>query len=76
MPFKITGVNPANDDFIVSEAIAFAVEGMSRLPSAHRPSGKIDDLKNRLSEIPQAERRVLEADARRRIKILLRAAGA
>ncbi len=54
MTLKITGVN-ANDDLVVSEAIAFAIEGMSRLPSAHRPAGKIVDLKNILSVMPLAE---------------------
>ena len=29
MTLKITGVKTVNDDFVVSEAIAFAVEGMS-----------------------------------------------
>ena len=70
MTLKITGVN-ANDDLIVSEAIAFAIEGMSRLPSAYRPTGKIVDLKNILSAMPQAERKLLEADARSRIDALL-----
>ena len=70
MTLKITGVN-ANDDLVVSEAIAFAIEGMSRLPSAHRPAGKIVDLKNILSVMPLAECRRLEADARSRIDTLL-----
>ena len=39
MTLKITG-------FVVREAIAFAIEGMSRLPSAYRPVGKIANLKN------------------------------
>jgi hypothetical protein len=46
MTLKITGVTAVNDGFVVREAIAFAIEGMSRLPSAYRPVGKIANLKN------------------------------
>lgn len=70
MALKITGVKD-RDDFVVGEAIAFAIEGMSRLPSAHRPAGKIADLKDILSEISQAEITILQEDARRRVDILL-----
>ena len=69
MALKITGVKD-RDGFVVGEAIAFAIEGMSRLPSAYRPAGKIADLKNVLSEMPQAELRMLQEDARRRVDIL------
>jgi hypothetical protein len=48
MALKITGVKD-RDGFVVGEAIA-AIEGMSRLPSAYRPAGKIADLKNILSD--------------------------
>lgn len=68
MALKIAGVN---DGFVVEEAIAFAIEGMSRLPSPYQPTGKIDDLKNILRERPQAEVRMLQEDARRRVDILL-----
>ena len=69
MALKITGVKD-RDGFVVGEAIA-AIEGMSRLPSAYRPAGKIADLKNILSEISQAEITILQEDARRRVDILL-----
>jgi hypothetical protein len=68
MTFKITGVN---DGFVVEEAIAFAIEGMSRLPSPYRPAGKIAELNDILSEKPQAERNSLQKDARRRVDLLL-----
>ena len=70
MALKITGVKD-RDGFVVGEAIAFAIEGMSRLPSAYRPAGKIAELKNILSEISQAEITILQEDARRRVDILL-----
>ena len=70
MALKITSVKDGGD-FVVDDAIVFAIEGMSRLPSAYRPAGKIADLKNVLSEMPQAELRMLQEDARRRVDILL-----
>jgi len=69
MTLKIIGVKEGC--FVVDEAIAFAIEGMSRLPSAHRPVGKIAELKDILSEMPQAELRILQDGARRRVDILL-----
>lgn len=70
MPLKMAGVN---DSFVVDEAIAFAVEGMSRLPSPYRPERKIAELKAILRENSQAEFANLEEDARRSIDILLSA---
>ena len=70
MPLKIAGVN---DAFVVDEAIAFAVEGMSRLPSPYRPERKIAELKAILRENSQAELTNLEEDARRSVDILLSA---
>jgi len=69
MPLRNSGVN---DSCVVGEAIAFAIEGMSRLPKPYRPQRKIDDLKGILDEKPMAERRILQEDARRRIDELLR----
>ena len=68
MALKITGVR---DEFVIDEANAFAIEGMSRLPSAYRPAGKISDLKDILSEMPHAELALLLEEARRRVDILL-----
>jgi len=65
---QITGVRA---EFVIDEAIAFAIEGMSRLPSAYRPAGKISDLKDILSKIPHAELALLQEEARRRVDILL-----
>ena len=70
MPLKIAGVN---DAFVVDEAIAFAVEGMGRLPSPYRPERKIAELKAILRENSQAELTNLEEDARRSVDILLSA---
>jgi hypothetical protein len=70
MPLKMDGVN---DAFVVDEAIAFAVEGMSRLPSPYRPERKIAELKSILHENSQAEFTNLEKDARRSVNILLSA---
>jgi hypothetical protein len=68
MPVRASAVN---DCFVVDEAIAFAIEGMSRLPNPFRPEGKIADLKMILNERPQAERRMLLEVVRRRIDELL-----
>jgi hypothetical protein len=68
MTLKTAGVN---DGFVVAEAIAFAIEGMCRLPSPYRLEGKIAELKDILNEKPQSERTFLQEDARRRVDILL-----
>ena len=68
MVLTIAGVN---DGFVVEEAIAFAIEGMSRLPRPYRSEEKIAELKDILSEKPQAERMILQEVARRRVDILL-----
>jgi len=60
-----------NECFVADEAIAFAIEGMSRLPNPFRPEGKIADLKMILNERLQAERRMLLEVAHRRIDELL-----
>ena len=69
MALKIAGVN---DAFVIDEAIAFAVEGMSRLPSPYRPERKIAELKDILREKSQADLTSLQEDARRSVDILLR----
>ena len=69
MALNVTGVN-ANDDLVVSEAIAFAIEGMSRLPSSYQSADKISYLKNILNRMSQAERKPLEVEARSRIDAL------
>ena len=68
MPLKMDGVN---DAFLIDEAIAFAVEGMSRLPRPYRPERKIAELKDILREKSQAEFSTLQEDARRSVDILL-----
>ena len=64
MPLRASAVN---DCFVVDEATAFAIEGMSRLPNPFRPEGKVADLEMILNERPQAERRMLLDVARRQI---------
>jgi hypothetical protein len=60
------------NNMIVLEAIAFAIEGMSRLPNVYRPDSNIDDLKELLGRgCNQRERDLFQRQARRRVDILL-----
>jgi hypothetical protein len=69
MALKIISIKD-RDGFVVGETTAFAIEGMNRL-GAHRPAGKIADLKDILSEVSQAEITILQKDPRRRVDLLL-----
>jgi hypothetical protein len=63
----------ALDDFlIITEALAFAIEGMSRLPDQHRPAGDITEMKNLLSNcLPDDEvLAVFQYEAQRRVAML------
>ena len=70
MALKIISIKD-RDGFVVGKTTAFAIEGMNRLPNAHRPAGKIADLKDILSEVSQAEITILQKDPRRRVDLLL-----
>lgn len=59
------------DEVIVSEAIAFAIEGYSRLPAIYRPENDIFDLNEILSQLPDEEIKLLQTDAKRRVDILM-----
>lgn len=68
MSLKITG---SKDSFLVAQAVAFAIEAMSRMPGMFRPDNDIDALKEILSETPQREMAVLQGNAKRRVAALL-----
>ncbi len=62
------------DDFlIITEALAFAIEGMSRLPDQYRPESRIAEMKNVLSDcLPDDDvLAVFQKEARRRVCILV-----
>jgi len=49
-------VNDPRGQLVLSEAITFAIEGMSRLPEEHRPKRDIEDMKAVLLELPLVRR--------------------
>jgi hypothetical protein len=56
---------------VVAEAIAFAFEGMGRLPDPHRSESNIADLKRKLAEMAPHNIANLQSVARSSVDILL-----
>jgi hypothetical protein len=56
---------------VVAEAIAFAIEGMGRLPDPHRSESNIADLKRKLAEMAPDNVANLQSVARSSVDILL-----
>jgi hypothetical protein len=56
---------------VVAEAIAFAIEGMDRLPDPHRSESNIADLKRKLAEMAPDNLANLQSVARSSVDILL-----
>ena len=63
-------VSNGREALILAEAIAFVIEGMSRLPREHRPDSNIDDLKEMLNELRPRDLALFQGDARRRVDVL------
>ena len=64
-------INDPRGQLVLSEAITFAIEGMSRLPEEHRPKRDIEDMKALLSDAALPNLAHIQSEARRRIDVLL-----
>ena len=64
-------VNDPRGQLVLSEAITFAIEGMSRLPEEHRPKRDIEDMKALLSDAALPNLAHFQSEARRRVDVLL-----
>ena len=64
-------VNDPRGQLSFSEAITFAIEGMSRLPEEHRPKRDIEDMKALLSDAALPNLAHFQSEARRRVDVLL-----
>ena len=64
-------VNDRRGQLVLSEAITFAIEGMSRLPEEHRPKRDIEDMKALLSGAALPNLAHFQSEARRRVDVLL-----
>jgi hypothetical protein len=53
------------DDFIMAQALIFALEALRRLPEDQRPESNIDDMKAILAELPSTAREMAERDTGR-----------
>jgi hypothetical protein len=53
------------DDFIVAQALIFALDVLRRLPEHQRPGSNIDDMKAILAELPITVREMAERDTGR-----------
>ncbi len=61
------------DEFIMAEALAFAIAALGRLPLELRPDNNIDDMKRLLDELVKSPGALADAQktARRRLRALL-----
>ena len=64
-------VNDPRGQLVLSEAITFAIEGMSRLPEEHRPKRDIEDMKALLSDAALPNLAHFQSEARRRVDVCL-----
>jgi len=65
---EVTG----RDDFLIAEALAFAIEGWSRLPDVYRPKRNITSMKVLLaSRLDDCSLALSQREARRLVSVLL-----
>jgi hypothetical protein len=53
------------DDFIMAQALIFALDALRRLPADQQPGSNIDDMTAILAELPIAAREMAERDTGR-----------
>ena len=53
------------DEFIIAQALIYALDGLQRLPKDERPESNIDDMKAILAELPLTIREMAERDTGR-----------
>ena len=53
------------DEFIVAQALIYALDGLQRLPEDLRPESNLDDMKAILAELPITVREMAERDTGR-----------
>ena len=53
------------DEFIMAQALIFALDGLRRVPEDERPESNIDDMKAILAELPITVREMAERDTGR-----------
>jgi hypothetical protein len=64
-------INDPRGQYVMTEAIALAIEALSRLPPLYRPESNINDLKEVLNDLSPSNIAVIQYQARRRVDILL-----
>jgi hypothetical protein len=57
--------------YLIADAIVFAIEAMSRLPDEYRPRSDIEDLKEILNEVEHQHLALLQGHAKRRVDALV-----
>ena len=57
--------------YLIADAIVFAIEAMNRLPAVYRPQNNINELKGILNELDPRDLSLLQSDARRLVNALL-----
>ena len=57
--------------YLIADAIVFAIEAMNRLPAVYRPQNNINELKGILNELDPRDLSLLQSDAHRLVDALV-----